>query len=183
MLQTTGTVRVVAVGSTGTVTWTTAGSVVSPSIGTPAASTALGCNAQIRGVCERWAAHGCVAIAPEMFHRTAPGFALDTFEPERFMPLIRTLTADGETSTTWTFGFATVTLTVTSCGSLRWRSADPMSSVAWRSDATIPPTAPSGPRSLTPTSPSEPSSTYPVGTSGRSTAILPAKGCVTSAGA
>src|SRR3989442_1393450 len=47
---TTGTVRVVAVGSTGTVTWTTAGSTVSPSMLVPAASTATGCTLWTRSV-------------------------------------------------------------------------------------------------------------------------------------
>src|SRR5947207_13354511 len=47
---TTGTVRVVAVGRTGTVTWTTAGSTVSPSIVLPLASTATGCTLCTRSV-------------------------------------------------------------------------------------------------------------------------------------
>jgi carboxymethylenebutenolidase len=35
---------------------------------------AFGVNHHIRNVCERFAAEGYVAIAPELFHRTAPGF-------------------------------------------------------------------------------------------------------------
>ena len=35
---------------------------------------AFGVNAHIRDVAERFARQGYVAIAPELFHRTAPGF-------------------------------------------------------------------------------------------------------------
>src|ERR1700735_4293394 len=35
---------------------------------------AFGVNAHIRDIAERFARKGYVAIAPEMFHRTAPGF-------------------------------------------------------------------------------------------------------------
>jgi carboxymethylenebutenolidase len=35
---------------------------------------AFGVNHHIRNVCERFAAEGFVVIAPELFHRTAPGF-------------------------------------------------------------------------------------------------------------
>jgi carboxymethylenebutenolidase len=35
---------------------------------------AFGVNAHIRDVTERFAREGYVAVAPELFHRTAPGF-------------------------------------------------------------------------------------------------------------
>ena len=38
---------------------------------------AFGVNAHIRDVTDRFAKQGYVAIAPEMFHRTAPGFEGD----------------------------------------------------------------------------------------------------------
>ena len=56
---------------------------------------ALGVNAQIRGVADRYAALGFVAIAPELFHRFAPGFETQTFDRDAFMPLINKLTIDG----------------------------------------------------------------------------------------
>lgn len=56
---------------------------------------ALGVNAQIRGVTDRYAALGFVAIAPELFHRFAPGFETQTFDRDAFMPLIHKLTTDG----------------------------------------------------------------------------------------
>jgi len=56
---------------------------------------ALGVNTQLRGVCERYAEIGFVAIAPDMFHRTSAGFETDKFETDKFMPLIRALTIDG----------------------------------------------------------------------------------------
>ena len=56
---------------------------------------ALGVNAQIRGVADRYAALGFVAVAPELFHRFAPGFETQTFDRDAFMPLIHKLTIDG----------------------------------------------------------------------------------------
>ncbi|HUQ20388.1 MAG TPA: dienelactone hydrolase family protein, partial [Gemmatimonadaceae bacterium] len=35
---------------------------------------ALGVNSQIRGVADRYAREGFVAIAPDLFHRTNPGY-------------------------------------------------------------------------------------------------------------
>ena len=53
---------------------------------------AFGVNEHIRDVTERFAREGYVAIAPELFHRTAPGFegAYDKFET--VMPHVRALT-------------------------------------------------------------------------------------------
>ncbi|AHG92298.1 dienelactone hydrolase (plasmid) [Gemmatirosa kalamazoonensis] len=56
---------------------------------------ALGVNSQIRGVAERWARQGFVTIAPEMFHRTAPGFEADVLDMTVLMPLLKALTPDG----------------------------------------------------------------------------------------
>jgi carboxymethylenebutenolidase len=53
---------------------------------------AFGVNAHIRDVTERLAREGYVAVAPELFHRSAPGFegAYDNFEA--VMPHVRALT-------------------------------------------------------------------------------------------
>jgi dienelactone hydrolase len=56
---------------------------------------ALGVNAHFREMCDRYAALGFVAIAPDMFHRTSPGFEADTRVMEQVMPLIKSLTTDG----------------------------------------------------------------------------------------
>lgn len=56
---------------------------------------ALGVNAQIRGVAERWAREGFLVIAPELFHRTAPGYEATTLDMNVIMPMIKTLTIDG----------------------------------------------------------------------------------------
>lgn len=56
---------------------------------------ALGVNAQIRSVADRYAALGFVAIAPDLFHRFAPGFESTTFDRAVVMPLINQLTIDG----------------------------------------------------------------------------------------
>jgi carboxymethylenebutenolidase len=56
---------------------------------------ALGVNAHFREMCDRYAALGFVAIAPDMFHRTSPGFEADTLVMEQVMPLIKSLTTDG----------------------------------------------------------------------------------------
>jgi carboxymethylenebutenolidase len=59
---------------------------------------ALGVNRQIRGVADRFAALGFVAVAPELFHRFAPGFETQTFDRDAFMPLIQKLTIEGMTA-------------------------------------------------------------------------------------
>ncbi len=56
---------------------------------------AFGVNGHIRDVANRFAKQGYVAIAPELFHRTGPGFdgAYDNFPA--CMPHMQALTADG----------------------------------------------------------------------------------------
>ena len=141
MFQTTGTVRVVAVGSTGTVTWTTAGSVTSPSIGAPVASTATGCTLVTRSVAaspKRTVAYTAAIRAMRLaapLTRTSLGFS--AVSPGRFpdggslakrtctpagrevIGSTRTLIVDGVISVTRTSGFATVTWTGRSCASVR----------------------------------------------------------------
>ena len=56
---------------------------------------ALGVNSQIRGVADRWADEGFVAIAPDLFHRTRPGYEADALDMEQIMPLIKSLTTEG----------------------------------------------------------------------------------------
>jgi carboxymethylenebutenolidase len=57
---------------------------------------AFGVNAHIRDVTERFAREGYVAIAPELFHRSAPGFesAYDNFPA--CMPHLQALTVPGQ---------------------------------------------------------------------------------------
>jgi len=57
---------------------------------------AFGVNAHIRDVAARFAAAGYVAIAPELFHRTAPGFdcGYDEFTSAA-MPQLKTITEAG----------------------------------------------------------------------------------------
>ncbi len=56
---------------------------------------AFGVNAHIRDVAARFAREGCVAIAPELFHRTAPGFDGNYDDFPSVMPHIQALTPDG----------------------------------------------------------------------------------------
>ncbi len=56
---------------------------------------ALGVNAQMRRVADRYAALGFVAVAPELFHRFAPGFETQTFDRDAIMPMIQKLSVDG----------------------------------------------------------------------------------------
>ena len=56
---------------------------------------AFGVNAHIRDVAERFAKLGYVAIAPELFHRTAPGFEGDYANFPGVMPHLQALTPDG----------------------------------------------------------------------------------------
>ena len=56
---------------------------------------AFGVNAHIRDVAERFAKQGYVAIAPELFHRTAPGFNGDYANFPAVMPHLQALTPDG----------------------------------------------------------------------------------------
>jgi len=52
---------------------------------------AFGVNAHIRDITERFAREGCHAIAPELFHRTAPRFEGDYTNFEAVMPHVRAL--------------------------------------------------------------------------------------------
>jgi len=51
---------------------------------------AFGVNAHIRDVTERFAREGYQALAPELFHRTAPGFEVAYNNFEAVMPHVRT---------------------------------------------------------------------------------------------
>jgi len=56
---------------------------------------AFGVNAHIRDVAERFARAGVVAIAPELFHRTAPGFEADYKDFPATVPHMRAMTVEG----------------------------------------------------------------------------------------
>jgi carboxymethylenebutenolidase len=56
---------------------------------------AFGVNAHIRDVTERLAREGYLAAAPELFHRTAPGFEAAYNNFESAMPHVRALTHQG----------------------------------------------------------------------------------------
>ncbi len=56
---------------------------------------AFGVNAHIRDVTERFAAQGFLAIAPELFHRTAPGFDCAYSEFAKAMPQLEAVTEQG----------------------------------------------------------------------------------------
>ena len=56
---------------------------------------AFGVNAHIRDVAERFARQGYVAIAPELFHRTGPGFDGDYNNFPACMPHMQALTPEG----------------------------------------------------------------------------------------
>jgi carboxymethylenebutenolidase len=55
---------------------------------------AMGVNAQLRGVADRYAELGFVAIAPDLFHRVKPGYETSELNMEVLMPLIRAMTPD-----------------------------------------------------------------------------------------
>jgi len=57
---------------------------------------AFGVNAQIRGAAERFARAGYVALAPELFHRTAPGFDGPYGDFEAARPHYSALTVEGQ---------------------------------------------------------------------------------------
>ena len=59
---------------------------------------AFGVNPHIRSVAERFAGEGYVAIAPELFHRTAPGFEGNYADFEAVRPHIAALTVDSLTA-------------------------------------------------------------------------------------
>jgi len=56
---------------------------------------AFGVNAHIRDVTERFAARGFLAIAPDLFHRTAPGFECAYSEFAKAMPQLEAVTEQG----------------------------------------------------------------------------------------
>ena len=56
---------------------------------------AFGVNSHIRKVTERFAEQGYVAIAPELFHRTAPGFEGSYTDFPSVMPHMRAMTVAG----------------------------------------------------------------------------------------
>ncbi len=56
---------------------------------------AYGVNAHIRDVARRFAREGYVAIAPELYHRTAPGFEGDYADFESARPHFQALTIEG----------------------------------------------------------------------------------------
>lgn len=56
---------------------------------------AFGVNSHIRSMCDRFAAEGYVAIAPELFHRTAPGFEGSYTDFASVMPHMQRMTNEG----------------------------------------------------------------------------------------
>ena len=56
---------------------------------------AFGVNAHIRDVTQRFAAEGFVAISPELFHRTAPGFECGYSDFALATPHLQAITAQG----------------------------------------------------------------------------------------
>ena len=56
---------------------------------------AFGVNAHIRDLAERFAAQGFLTIAPELFHRTAPGFDCAYSEFAKAMPQLEAITEQG----------------------------------------------------------------------------------------
>ena len=67
----------------------------SPSRGLLVFQEAFGVNAHIRDVASRFAEAGFVAIAPELFHRTAPGFDCRYDEFPKAMEQLQKLTVEG----------------------------------------------------------------------------------------
>lgn len=59
---------------------------------------AFGVNAHIRDVTERFAAEGFIAVAPELFHRTAPGFEGDYNNFEGVREHVQAVTNEGLTA-------------------------------------------------------------------------------------
>lgn len=57
---------------------------------------AFGVNAHIQDVASRFAAHGYLAVAPELFHRTAPGFQGDYADFRSAMPHVQAMTTEGQ---------------------------------------------------------------------------------------
>ncbi len=61
---------------------------------------AVGVNAQLRGVAQRYAEEGYVVIAPDMFHRVEPGFESIAMDWDQLKPLVTSLTTEGFVSDT-----------------------------------------------------------------------------------
>lgn len=61
---------------------------------------AMGVNAQLRGVADRYAQLGFIAIAPDLFHRVQAGFEATELNMEVLMPFIRSTTPEGFASDT-----------------------------------------------------------------------------------
>ncbi|HUX67539.1 MAG TPA: dienelactone hydrolase family protein [Terriglobales bacterium] len=57
---------------------------------------AFGVNAHIREVAQRLAGEGYLALAPELYHRTAPGFEGDYQDFGAAMPHMKAMTAEGQ---------------------------------------------------------------------------------------
>jgi carboxymethylenebutenolidase len=55
---------------------------------------AFGVNHHIRNVCDRFASEGYLAIAPELFHRTAPGFEGNYGDFDSVRPHVQAVTAE-----------------------------------------------------------------------------------------
>lgn len=68
---------------------------ISPSRGLIVCQEAFGVNAHIRDVAERFARQGFLAIAPELFHRTGPGFEGRYDDISSVMGHVRALSDDG----------------------------------------------------------------------------------------
>jgi carboxymethylenebutenolidase len=66
---------------------------------------AFGVNAHIRDVTERFAAEGFLAISPELFHRTAPGFECGYSEFALATPHLLAITNRASTPTSAAFGW------------------------------------------------------------------------------
>ncbi len=66
-----------------------------PSRGLLVFQEAFGVNAHIRDVAGRFAAQGFLAIAPELFHRTAPGFDCAYSEFAKAVPQLEAITEQG----------------------------------------------------------------------------------------
>lgn len=58
---------------------------------------AFGVNQHIRNVADRFAKEGFVAVAPELFHRTAPGFECGYTEFAKAAPHMQAITSEGLT--------------------------------------------------------------------------------------
>jgi carboxymethylenebutenolidase len=56
---------------------------------------AFGVNAHIRDIADRFAREGYTAIAPELFHRTAPGFEASYTDYPKVQPHMQALTPEG----------------------------------------------------------------------------------------